>query len=74
MDRVLTKMLDQQLPPNATMEHLSPSFDLLSPSTSLTFLTASIPVLPDFDSVVHQQGAKEEYEWLESAYDNMTSY
>ena len=46
----------------------------LSPSTSLTFLTAPIPVLPDFDSVLHQQGVKEEYEWLESAYDDKTSY
>ena len=46
----------------------------LSPSTSLTFLKAPIPVLPDFDSVVHQQGVKEEYEWLESAYDDKTSY
>ena len=46
----------------------------LSPFTSLTFLTAPIPVLPDLDSLVHQQGVKEEYEWLESAYDNKTSY
>ena len=46
----------------------------LSPSTSLTFLTAPIPVLLDFDSVVYQQGEKEEYEWLESAYDDKTSY
>ena len=45
-----------------------------SPSTSLTSLTASIPVLPDFKSVVHQQGVKEEYKWLENAYDNKTSY
>ena len=41
----------------------------LSPSTSLTFLTAPIPFLPDFDNLVHQQGVKEEYEWLESVYD-----
>ena len=54
MDRVLTKMLDQQLPPSTTMEHLSWSFNLLSLSTSLTFLTASIPVLPDLDSDVQQ--------------------
>ena len=46
----------------------------LSPSTLLTFLIAPIPVLPDFDSVVHQQGVKEEYECLESAYENKTSY
>ena len=46
----------------------------LSPSTSVTFLAVPIPVLPDFDSLVHQQGVKEEYEWLESAYDNNTSY
>ena len=46
----------------------------LLPSTSLTFSTAPIPVLPNFESVVHQQGVKEEYEWLESAYDNETSY
>ena len=46
----------------------------LSPSTSLTFLTAPIPVLPDFDSVLHQQVVKEEYQWLESAYDDKTSY
>ena len=46
----------------------------LSPSTSLTFLTASIRVLPDFDSVVHQQGVKVEYESLESAYDGKTFY
>ena len=44
------------------------------PSTSLTFLIAPIPVLLDFDSVVHQHGVKEEYEWLESAYDDKTSY
>ena len=30
----------------------------LSPSTSLTFLTALIPVLSDFDSVLHQQGIR----------------
>ena len=46
----------------------------LSPSTLLTFSIAPIPVLPDFDSVVHQQGVKEEYECLESAYENKTSY
>ena len=46
----------------------------LSLSTSLTFLTAPIPILPDFDSLVHQQGVKEEYEWLESAYNNKISY
>ena len=46
----------------------------LSPSTWLTFLTASIPALPDFNIVVHQQGTKEEYKWLESTYDNETSY
>ena len=40
----------------------------------LTFLTAPIPILPDFDSVIHQQGVKKEYELLESAYDNKTSY
>ena len=34
----------------------------LSLSTSLTFLTAPIPVLPDFDSLVHQQGVKKAYE------------
>ena len=45
-----------------------------STSTSLTFLIAPIPVLLDFDSVVHQHGVKEEYEWLESAYDDKTSY
>ena len=44
----------------------------LSPSTSLTFLTALIPVLPDFDSLVHKQGVKDEYEWLECAYDDKT--
>ena len=70
----MTKILDQQLPTNTIMEHLSPSLNILLPSTSLTFLTAPIPVLPDFHSVVHQQGAKEDYEWLESAYDDMTSY
>ena len=32
---------------------------LLSPSTSLTFLTAPVPVLPEFDSLVHQQGKGE---------------
>ena len=42
--------------------------------TSLTFLTASIPDLPNFDSVVLQQGIKEEYEWLESTYHDKTSY
>ena len=46
----------------------------LSLSTSLTFLTAPIPVLPDFESLVHQQGVKKEYEWLESAYDDKASY
>ena len=46
----------------------------LSPSTSLTFLTAPIPALPEFDSFVHQQGVKEGYEWLEKAYGNKTSY
>ena len=107
-------MLDQQLLPNTTVEHLSLSFNFhlqlskliwflilmsfstttkssnskqfdslllsytelwrfLSPSTSLTFLTAPIPVLPDFDSVVHQQGVKEEYECLERAHDDKTS-
>ena len=45
----------------------------LSPSTSLTFLTAPIPVLPDFDSVVYHQGVKEAYECLENAYDDKTS-
>ena len=45
----------------------------LSPSTSLTFLTAPIPVLPDFDSVVYHQGVKEACEWLENAYDDKTS-
>ena len=34
---------------------------LLSPSTSLTFLSVLIPVLPDFDDIVRQQGVKEEY-------------
>ena len=43
-------------------------------TTSLTFLSAPIPVLPDFGSVVHQQGVKEVYEWLERAYDDKTSY
>ena len=33
-----------------------------------------IPVLHNFDSLVHQQGVKEEYEWLERAYDYKTSY
>ena len=46
----------------------------LSQSISLTFSTALIPVLPDFDSAFHQQGVKEKYEWLESAYDDKTSY
>ena len=44
----------------------------LSPSTSLTFLTALIPVLSDCDSLVHKEGIKDEYEWLECAYDNQT--
>ena len=43
-------------------------------TNSLTFLSAPIPVLPDFGSVVHQQGVKEVYEWLERAYDDKTSY
>ena len=46
----------------------------LSPSTSLTYLTAPISVLPDFDSLIHKQGVRDKYEWLESAYDNKTSY
>ena len=33
---------------------------LFSPFTSRTSLTAPIAVLPDFDSLVHQQGVKEE--------------
>ena len=45
----------------------------LPPSTSLTFLTAPIPVLPDFDTAIHKSGVKEEHKWLESAYDKKTS-
>ena len=33
-----------------------------------------IPVLPVFDSLIQQQGVKEEYEWLESVYEDKTSY
>ena len=46
----------------------------LSPSISLTFLTVPFSVLPDFDSLVHKQGVKEKYEWLESAYGDKTPY
>ena len=46
----------------------------LSPSTSLTFLTALFSVLLDLDSLVHQQLVKEKYEWLESAYGDKTPY
>ena len=46
----------------------------LSPSTSLTFLTAPFSVLPDFDSLIHQQEVKEKYEWLESVYGDKTPY
>ena len=37
-------------------------------------MTAPIPVPPDFDSLAHQQGVKEEYEWLGNAYNDTTSY
>ena len=46
----------------------------LSPSTSFIFLIAPTQVLSDFDSLVHQQGVKEEYDWSERAYDDKTSY
>ena len=46
----------------------------LSPSTSIIFLTAAIPVLPNIDSLVHQEGVKEEYKWLENTHDDKTSY
>ena len=46
----------------------------LSLSTLFTFLTAPVSVQPYFDSVVHQQEIKEEYERLESVYDDRTSY
>ena len=46
----------------------------LSTSTSLKFLAAPILVQPGFDSPVHQQGVKEEYKWLESAYEDKTPY
>ena len=46
------------------------NWKFLLPSAWLTILTALIPVLPDFDNLVHQQGEKEEYEWLESTYDD----
>ena len=45
----------------------------LSTSTSPTFLKALTPVLPDFDSAVHQQGIKGVCEWLERVYDDKTS-
>ena len=41
----------------------------LLPSTSLFFLAAPCPKLPDPESSVYKQGLKDEYEWLESAYD-----
>ena len=44
----------------------------LSPSTSLTFLMAPVPVLPYFDKFVNHEGVKEEYEQLERAYEDKT--
>ena len=60
------------------VDNLPPSYTeirrLLSPCTSLTFLTTPIPVLPHFDSFVHQQEVKEVYEGLEREYDDKISY